>query len=121
MDKEKLIKWLKNPHNIALLIILIFAFSLRFYFLSQTIDQPLWWDESEYMLKAKSIAFGTTDTGWFQFRPVIFPYIAAMFLKIGLGAIGIKVLWTLLSCGGVLLMYLVGRKLFNKKIALTAT
>jgi len=118
--KERAKVFFKDPHNWILIGLLVFALIFRIYYFSVTVDQPLWWDESEYLLKAKSIAFGTPDTGWGWFRPVLFPLFIALFLKVGLGIVGIKLLWILLSLAGVLLMYSVGKELFNKKAGLIA-
>src|SRR3989339_561413 len=88
--KEKVFQWFKDNHNLILLSILVFAFAIRMYYFFMTTSQPLWWDEAEYMLKAKNIAFGTPDTGWWYGRPILFPVISALFLKIGLGEIGLR-------------------------------
>lgn len=118
--KEKVKNWLKNPYNLILVGTLIFAFIVRIYFLSSTQNQPLWWDEGEYMLKAKNIAFGTPDTGWWFGRPILFPFIAALFLKIGFGEIGLRLLFFLISFSVVLLLYLIGKELFNSRVGLVA-
>lgn len=121
MNKEQVKKWLKDRENLIFILILIFAFALRLYYFFITKSQALWWDEAEYMLKAKSIALGTPDTGWWAGRPILFPLIASVFLKIGLGEIGIRFFWVLLSTCNIVLIFLIGKALFNKKIALIAS
>ncbi|MBS3094483.1 glycosyltransferase family 39 protein [Candidatus Pacearchaeota archaeon] len=116
--KEKVFQWLKDNRNLILLSILVFAFAIRMYYFFMTTSQPLWWDEAEYMLKAKNIAFGTPDTGWWYGRPILFPVISALFLKIGLGEIGLRFLWVLLSVANVFLVYYVAKSLFNKRVGL---
>ena len=102
--KDKVKNWLKNPYNLALIGILIIAFGIRLYYFNLTSDQPLWWDEAEYMLKAKNIALNTPDTGWgSNVRPVLFSFLASLF-----------------SMMGILLLYLVGKELFNERVALIA-
>lgn len=118
---DNLKKWFKDPYNLILIGILLFAFGIRLYYLFLTLNQPLWWDEAEYIIKAKNIAFGTPDTGWFKYRPLFFPFLAAFFFILGLGIVGIKILWLLISIFGVLLVYLIGKELFDEKISLIAT
>jgi len=48
--KEKL--W-QNRHLILLLLILVFAFFVRFDYLTEYSDQGLWYDEGEYLLELK--------------------------------------------------------------------
>lgn len=119
--KIKVKKWLSDPFNLILIALLIFALIIRLYYFSLTLNQPLWWDESEYMLKAKNIAFGTPDTGWAgNLRPILFSLISAAFFKIGLGEIGLRFLIILLSLGNVFLIFLLGSKLFNKRVGIVA-
>lgn len=54
--KEKIIQWLKNPYNLTLTIVLISIILLRFYYFWITKNQPVWWDESEYLSAAKNYA-----------------------------------------------------------------
>jgi len=116
--KEKSIQWIKDNQNLILVLILVFAFAVRMYYFFLTTSQPLWWDEAEYMLKAKNIAFGTPETGWWYGRPILFPVISAVFLKIGLGEIGLRFLWVLLSVANVFLVYYIAKSLFNKRVGL---
>jgi len=118
--KNKIKSWLSNPYNLSIIGILIFAFAIRLYYFSLTKDQAVWWDEAEYLLKAKNIVFGTPDTGWWFGRPVLFSLVVALLFKIGIGEIGIRFLWVLLSTFNILLIYLIGEKLFNKRVGLIA-
>lgn len=121
VKKEKLKLWLKNPYNLMLLALIIFALLIRLYYFTLTMHQPLWWDEAEYMLKAKNIAFGTPDTGYAaDVRPILFSLIAAVFYKIGAGEIAIRFIWALLSVGGIFLVYCLGRDMFSKRIGIIA-
>jgi 4-amino-4-deoxy-L-arabinose transferase-like glycosyltransferase len=73
------------------------------------------------MLKAKSIALGTPDTGWWYGRPILFPLISSIFFKLGLGEIGIRFIWLIMSVFNVGLIYFLGRELFNKRVGLIAS
>jgi 4-amino-4-deoxy-L-arabinose transferase-like glycosyltransferase len=120
-NKEKIINWFKEPKNLMLVGILLFALAIRLSYFFLTKSQPLWWDEAEYMLKAKNIAFGTPDTGWWFGRPILFSVISALFFKLGLNELGIRFFWVILSIINVYLVYYIGKSLFNKNIGLIAS
>lgn len=122
MNKEKIKDWFKDRDNLILVGIFIFAIIIRLYYFFLTKNQPLWWDEAEYMLKAKNIALGTPETGWAaQLRPIALPFLASIFFKIGLGEISIRFFLILFSIANIILVYLIGKKLFNKKIGLVSS
>src|SRR3989344_754983 len=119
--KDKIKDWFKDPLNIVLVLILVFSLTIRLYYFILTKTQPLWWDEAEYLLKAKSLAFGTPDTGWAAaIRPLLFPILAAFIFKIGLTEISLRFLWAVLSTINIWLLYLIGKTMFNKKVGLIA-
>ncbi len=121
LEKEQVSKWLKNPYTVSLIAILVLSLVVRFYFLPSTLSQPLWWDEAEYMLKAKSFALNTPAKGWYAGRPILFPVLLSIPFFLGLGEGFIRFSLVLLSVASVLLVYLVGKQIFNKKIALLAS
>jgi len=82
MNKEVLIKKVKDN---ALIIIMIFAFIIRFYYFSVTINQPLWWDEAEYMSAAKSYA-GIVDYQLSSQRLPGFPWFVSLFYRVGINS-----------------------------------
>ena len=75
--------WLKDPHNLALVSILIFAFTIRLYYFWLTKSQPLWWDEAEYMSAAKGYA-GIIDYQLGGIRLPGFPLLMSLFFIFGL-------------------------------------
>ena len=112
--KNKIKNWLKNPYNLSLLAILVFAFLIRIYFFLLTKNQPLWWDEAEYMLKAKSIALGTPETGWSaEIRPILFPFLASIFFLAGLGEIPLRLIMVFISLISIFFIYFIGKNIFN--------
>ena len=118
--KEKVKIWLKDPYNLAFLGIMAFAVVIRLYYFSLTMQQPLWWDEAEYMATAKHWAFGVPYEVNAQ-RPPLFQLLAVPLLKIGLTETALKFLLVLIpSLLVVLITYLLGKEMFNKKIALIA-
>lgn len=81
--KEKLQDWLKNPGNLALIAVLIFAFIIRLYYFSITKNQPLWWDESEYMAGAKGYA-GIINYKLSALRTPGLSILASLFFRLGI-------------------------------------
>jgi len=121
MKKEKIKAWFKDKYNLAFVAILIFAFAIRLYYFFLTKNQPLWWDEAEYMLKAKNIAFHTPDTGFSPEREIIVPLFFSLLLRLGFGEIGIRLIQVLVSTLTVFMTYFLFSKVINKKVALIAT
>lgn len=117
--KDKVKNWFKG-YNLLLVAILILAFGIRIYFFMQTSSQALWWDEAEYGLKAKAIAFGTPTTGWAAEREIIVPLFFALLLKLGGTEALLKFVQILVSTLTVFMTYLTILKISNKKIGLIA-
>jgi len=114
-------KWFSDHHNIVFVAILLFAFAIRIYFFFKTMNQPLWWDEAVYLLKAKAWAFGTPDVGFNAGRQIGSSALYALLYKFGATEITFRFLQILFSLGSIILIYFLGSKIFNKKIALTAS
>lgn len=117
---NKIISWFKDPYNLSLAAIIILALVIRIYYFIITKNQPLWWDEAEYMLKAKNIAFGTPDPSWWFGRPILFPFLSGILFKLGLGEIGIRFFWVIMSTACIYLVYYIGKNTFSKRIGLIA-
>lgn len=115
---NKVLLWLRNPYNLALVGVLLLAFGIRLYYFILTKNQPLWWDEAEYMSNAKLWAFNIPydiDAA----RPPLFSFLAAIILKMGLPALAVKFILVLLpSCLGVFFLYKLVEEMYDKKIAL---
>jgi len=80
---EKIIKWFKNPYNLAFVAILVFAIIIRLYYFSLTKNQPLWWDEADYLAFAKNLAGFNSDWIVTQQHNSLFPYIVSGFFAFG--------------------------------------
>jgi len=125
--KENIKTWLKNPYNLALVGILIFTFVIRLYYFSLTKTQPLWWDELEYGSLAKNMIYHTWDgttniIGETIIRPPLLPLIWSLLLRIGFGEAGIRFLVEFVpSVLSVFFVYLIGKELYGKRIALIAS
>jgi 4-amino-4-deoxy-L-arabinose transferase-like glycosyltransferase len=110
----------RDAVDLAAIGVTVFAAALRIRYFVLFGHQPLWWDEAEYLLKAKSIAFGTPDTGWWLYHSIGFPVFAAGLFKLGLGEPGVRLIWVGLSTANVMLLYLVGSALFGALAGLIA-
>jgi len=115
---DKIMSWLSNKWNFYFLIILIFAIVLRIWVFYITKNQPLWWDEADYMTKAKAVAFDTPLTGWNSAREVVAPFIWGFFFMLTKSEILARLLQIAISAGIVILIYLFGKKVFNEKVGL---
>ena len=117
--KDRLIKWFKDPYNLAFVAILIFAIIIRIYYFTLTYDQPLWWDEAEFMNIANRFAFGL-NYEFTPVRPILLSFITAIFFKISPSLFLPKVLLLIFSIASVVGVYLLGKELYQKKVGLIA-
>lgn len=117
--KKKLFSWIKDNYDKIFLVILIVAFIIRFLIFLKTMNQPLWWDEADYLSTAKKWGLGLHIKDiWYYRRGFLWPLIGAAFFGIGMGEVGMRFLVVLLSTGTVALSYFIIRKMFDKKTAL---
>lgn len=106
---------------IALFLIVFFSFAVKLYYLFVTKNQPLWWDEAEYVSAAKKIAFGIPYDLNPQ-RPLLFQMFEAVLLKLGFSELFLKFFLVLLpSVILVFLVYILISKIYNEKIGLVAS
>src|SRR3989338_235200 len=114
--KDKIKSWLKDPYNLTLVGILVFAFAIRLYYFWMTKNQPLWWDEADYMAYAKNLAGFQTSWIVTPQHNSLFPFIAALFFKIGFSDTIIKFFLEIVpSFFVVLLSYLICKNLYEDK------
>lgn len=118
--QKRVADWIKKPSNLILISILILAAILRFHYAFVTMDQPLWWDEAEYGSTAKHWAYGVPFELNPQ-RPPLFSFMWAILLMLGSSEFLIKILLIVLpSIFLVFTVYLLGKEMFNKNVALIA-
>ena len=106
--------------NALLGIVLGLALLSRLYYLFLTSEQPIWWDEGNYLVKAKSIALGTPDTGYDSGRPILFSILMGPFFALGLGEFAIRLVLSLSSFLSVYLTYRIGTRLINPWVGIIA-
>lgn len=121
--KEKIINWLKDPYNIVFLGLFIFLIIIHFYYFNLTKNQPLWWDESQYMSTAKAYA-GIGDYKLEGPRLPGFPMLMSLFFILGITSEPVMRFIALLlpSLIAILLLYFTIKEMYtDKKIAIVST
>ncbi len=120
-QKQKAVDWFKIRDNQILFVILVAALAIRIHYFLMTNGQGVWWDEGEYLLKANSVAFGTPDSGWWWARPILLPVMLAGLFKVGLGELGIRFIYVLVSTLSVYFVYRIAESTFSNKWAAQLT
>jgi len=123
MNKEKIKGWLKSKENQLLLLLMIFTIVIKLYYFFRLGNQPIWWDEGDYLAISKVWALGMEQPEWWAhfsgMRPLLMPIIWFLFMKISTGELVMRFFTLLIpSVITVWLVYAVGRDMYNKKIGL---
>lgn len=124
--KRRIINWLKQPTNLALIAILILALVLRANYFVITENQPLWWDEAAYGSLAKNLVHHRWDNttaiiGETHIRPPLLPYFWSIIINLGLGEPSARfILEFIPSILSVFFVFLIGKELYNKNVGLIA-
>src|SRR3989344_4726405 len=121
--KEKIKQWLKDKNNILFLAIFIFAIIILFYYFNLTKNQPLWWDESDYLAYAKNLAGFPANWIITTQHNSLYPYLAAFFFKLNFSEVMAKfILQFIPSVLSVVLVYFICREMYeDKRIALISS
>lgn len=115
--KEKIIDWFKQKDNLILVGILLFALIIRIYYFILTKNQPIWWDESDYLAYAKTLAnIGAVD--WIatnQHNSLLSFFIACLFYLNFSEPIVRLFVGVIPSLGIIILSYLICREIYSDK------
>jgi 4-amino-4-deoxy-L-arabinose transferase-like glycosyltransferase len=100
---------------------MLFTIILRVYYFFKLGNQPIWWDEGDYLSIAKIWALDLPRPEWWGLftgmRPLLIPLIWAAMMKVGVSELIIRFITLLVpSILTVYLVYAVGRDLYNWKI-----
>ena len=116
--KTRIKSWFKNHYNLLLIAVILVSFIIRLIFFLKTANQPVWWDEGEYLSMAQSFISGIK----FDFnpqRPVLYPALLALLMLFKVGEPGLRLITVFLpSLLSVAAMYYLGKTLYNEKVAL---
>ena len=124
--QNKVFNWLKNPLNLSLVLVLLFAFAIRLYYLFLTKGQPLWWDEACYGSLAKNILtslWSSTDliTSESIIRPPLFALAWAILIFLNIPETGTRFILEIIpSFLSVFFVYLIAKEIFNKRTGIFA-
>jgi len=116
----KLDRFLKDKEDELFLLIFILTIIINIYFFTKTYSQALWFDEADYLNFGKYLAFGYPEWGLGAVRPPLFSLVSALFFKLRLDEIGLRVLMLISGISNTLLIYLTGKEIENKKVGLIA-
>ncbi|MBI5391370.1 glycosyltransferase family 39 protein [Candidatus Woesearchaeota archaeon] len=112
--KKRIINYLQDKWDVVFILALVLGISLRLQYL--TINQAVWWDEAEYLSTALHWAFHIPYEVNYH-RGILFPFLSAMFLKIGLKEMAIRFFLVFIpSIGVIVLTYLLGKRMYNKAV-----
>jgi len=117
--KELIKKFIKENKLIMLMLLVLAIYKL--YYLMLTWNQPLWFDEAVYLVS--SWTYGGVNTFWGieAVRPPLFPLILTPFALIGLEETFARIFCFLSGIFSVFILYLLGKDMFDNKIALLAS
>src|SRR3989338_8017051 len=123
IKKDKIKAFLKNKHNLAFVLILLFAIGIRLYYFDITKDQAIWWDESDYLAYAKNLAGYHSNWIITTQHNSLYPYLAALFFQLNLSEVIVKFFLQFIpSILSVVLVYFICKEMYeDKRIALIAS
>lgn len=115
-NQNKIKEFLKN--NLPIILILLFGFVIRLYYVILTKNQATWWDESEYI---------SVGLHWFfnipyelnPQRPPLLSLLEGIILYLGGTEFLLKIILELIpSTLLILISYFIVKEMYNKKLAL---
>ena len=107
-----------NRQHLILIIVLTALLAIRLYYFLITKNQPLWFDEAEYMNLARYWAFGQPFFGLNAARPLIFPILLAVLVKLGATESVVRLVPLFAAVFSSLMLYKVGKDMFDFKVGI---
>lgn len=106
--------------NKKLLIIMVLSAIIYSFFFAISIfeHQAEFWDSTEYLLKAKSMAKGTPDTGWAPHREIMPAVIWYPFFALGIGEIGIRVFMLIIGLLNIYMSFVLVKEMYSERAGL---
>ena len=109
---------LKENTGIVIIILLFIGANIAFL----NFYDNVWWDSSVYIGMGKYIYSSGNSGLWESSRPLIIPLILGFGWTIGIDSVLFgRIISILFSAAVILMVYLIGLKLFSKRIALLAS
>ena len=95
----------KIDFRILVWALFIITVVIRLFYFFQTYSQPVWWDEGDYMNLARAWAFGKPGWDLNPLRPVLFPLIVAVLMKVGFSELLFRIISILFSLLAIFITY----------------
>ena len=118
--EKKVITWIKDPHHSFVVVLFLVMLGIRIYYFILTRNQPVWWDEGDYLNIARLWAFGSPAWDINPLRPLLLPFIFSMLMKLGSTEIILRLIPFLMSILAIILVYYIGKDLYNREAGLIA-
>jgi len=115
--KNKFNKLISNKYDKLAFLVIILSAIFRFYWLFKTKTQALWFDEGTYLVQARAWALGTPAYPE-PARDYFISFIWSIFIKLGFGELGLRILTVTLGILSLLFFYYIVSYFFNKKAGL---
>ena len=122
--KKGVFNWLKDPLNLSLALVMLFAFSIRLYYFITINNQPLWWDEAVYGGLARNMISHMWDgtigvVNESAIRPLFFSLLWSVLIRINIPELGARFIFEFIpSIFSVFFVYLIGKEVFNKRVGI---
>ncbi len=109
--------------QVLVYLVLGFVILSKLYFFFSVGNQPVWWDEGDYLAIAKVWALGMDTPEWWShfigLRSLLLPLLWSLFFKLGLGEGFLRFVTLLVpSIGTVYVCYLLGKTLYSRAVGL---
>jgi len=118
---NKISNFFKNKENLVLVLIIVFALIIRIWVYIKTLNQPIWWDEGDYLAAAKRWGLGLNIHDiWYYRRAFLLPVIWAGLYKLSGSEAVLRFTEVIFSWLVVYFTYLLGKEMFNKHVGLIA-
>lgn len=125
--RKKLVNFFNKLEIYEKLLLLLAVASIiyRLYYFFHLGNQPIWWDEGDYLALSKVWALNDAKPEWWAhfsgMRPLLLPLLWAGMFKFGLGETAVRFFTELIpSLGAIFLCYLIGKDMFDKRVGLIA-
>ncbi|MBU1136275.1 MAG: glycosyltransferase family 39 protein [Nanoarchaeota archaeon] len=114
-----------NIYKLLFLLIILFLIIFRLYWFFKLGNQPLWWDEADYMNIARTwLGAGYWNLQDDVVRPILLPAVISLisiFTISELEEVFVRLFILFCSIVSVPLLYGIGKLFFNKRIALMSS
>lgn len=119
LSKERLKSFLKSNDHIMIILVVLLTIIFKFSLFFTIGNQPVWWDEGDYLSLAKFWSSHTPLSDGMSYllgmRPFLLSLLMVFFFKSGLGESSIRFFLELVpSIASVVVIYLISRDLYGK-------